>query len=39
VVHEMGAPRVSTTLRLGTRTDREQTIEDKLWSVEEKMGG
>ena len=39
VVHEMGAPRVSTTLRLGTRTDREQTIEDKLRSVEEKMGG
>ncbi len=39
VVHDMGAPRVSTTLRLGTRTDREQTIEDKLRSVEEKMGG
>jgi uncharacterized protein (TIGR00106 family) len=39
VVHAMGAPRVSTTLRLGTRTDRDQTINDKLRSVEEKMGG
>jgi uncharacterized protein (TIGR00106 family) len=37
VVHAMGAPRVSTTLRLGTRTDRAQTIADKLRSVEEQM--
>ena len=37
VVHRMGAPRVSTTVRLGTRTDREQTIEDKVRSVEEKL--
>ncbi len=37
VVHEMGAPRISTTLRLGTRTDRPQTMEDKLRSVEQKM--
>ena len=33
VVHEMGAPRISTTVRLGTRTDRSQTIEDKIDSV------
>ena len=37
VVHEMGAPRISTTLRLGTRTDRDQTMGDKIRSVEEKL--
>jgi uncharacterized protein (TIGR00106 family) len=36
-VHEMGAPRISSTIRLGTRTDREQTMEDKVRSVQEKM--
>lgn len=39
VVHEMGAPRISSTLRFGTRTDRPQTMDDKVRSVEEKMGG
>ena len=34
VVHNMGAPRISTTIRLGTRTDREQSMEDKVRSVE-----
>ncbi len=38
VLHAMGAPRVSSTLRLGTRTDREQTMDDKIRSVEEKLG-
>jgi uncharacterized protein (TIGR00106 family) len=37
VVHEMGAPRVSTTIKLGTRTDRPQTMADKVRSVEEKL--
>ncbi len=37
VVHEMGAPRISTTIRLGTRTDRKQTLADKVRSVEEKL--
>lgn len=37
VVHEMGAPRISTTIRLGTRTDRDQTAEDKVRSVEAKL--
>lgn len=37
VVHEMGAPRISTTIRLGTRIDRDQTMEDKVRSVEEKL--
>jgi uncharacterized protein (TIGR00106 family) len=36
-VHEMGAPRISSTLRLGTRTDRQQTIEDKIQSIPEKL--
>ncbi len=33
-VHEMGAPRISSTLKIGTRTDRAQTMEDKIRSVE-----
>jgi uncharacterized protein (TIGR00106 family) len=37
VVHEMGAPRISTNIRVGTRTDREQTMEDKIRSVETKL--
>ena len=37
VIHEMGAPRVSSVLKLGTRTDREQRMSDKVRSVEEKM--
>jgi len=38
VVHAMGAPRISTTIRLGTRTDRKQTIVDKMQSVYDKLG-
>jgi uncharacterized protein (TIGR00106 family) len=34
VLHDMGAPRISTTIRVGTRTDREQTLDDKVNSVE-----
>jgi len=37
VVHAMGAPRISTTVRIGTRTDRSQTMADKLRSVKEKV--
>jgi uncharacterized protein (TIGR00106 family) len=37
VLHEMGAPRVSTNLRLGTRTDRQQTLQDKVDSVRAKL--
>ena len=37
VVHAMGAPRITTTLRLGTRTDREQTLEDKIQRVQNKL--
>jgi len=37
VVHAMGAPRVSTTIRVGTRTDREQTMADKMKSVKKRL--
>ena len=36
-IHEMGAPRISTTLRVGTRTDRDQTMQDKVDSVKSKL--
>jgi uncharacterized protein (TIGR00106 family) len=37
VLHAMGVPRVSSSIRIGTRTDREQTMEDKVRSVREKL--
>ncbi len=37
LVHEMGAPRITSTLRFGTRTDRNQTMQDKLDSVKTKL--
>ena len=37
VVHQMGAPRITATLRVGTRTDRSQTMEDKIRSVENQL--
>lgn len=37
VVHQMGAPRISTSIRLGTRIDRNQSMEDKIKSVEQKL--
>ncbi|MEA5475083.1 MTH1187 family thiamine-binding protein [Synechococcus sp. CCY9201] len=33
-VHAMGAPRIFTTVKVNTRTDRDQTLEDKVASVE-----
>ena len=36
-VHEMGAPRITTTIKLGTRIDRDQSMQDKIDSVQEKM--
>ena len=36
-VHEMGAPRVHTIIKMGTRTDRDQTMADKVASVERKL--
>ena len=36
-VHEMGAPRITTTIKVGTRTDRDQTMADKVSSVKGKL--
>lgn len=36
-IHAMGAPRITTTIKLGTRTDRVQTMEDKVASVKSKL--
>ena len=33
-VHAMGAPRITTTIRLGTRIDRDQSMAEKVRSVE-----
>lgn len=35
VVHEKGAPRITTTIKVGTRTDRQQTMQDKVDSVKQ----
>ncbi len=32
-LHEMGVPRISTIVKIGTRTDREQTMAEKIASV------
>ena len=36
-VHEMGAPRISTSLKLGTRTDRDDSLESKVQSVQQQL--
>ena len=36
-VHAMGAPRINSTIKLGTRTDRLQSIDDKVSSVQDKL--
>ncbi|MHC4129109.1 MAG: MTH1187 family thiamine-binding protein, partial [Planctomycetota bacterium] len=38
-VHGMGAPRISTVIKVGTRIDRDQTMSDKVTSVESKLEG
>ena len=38
VVHEMGAPRVTASLRIGTRVDKAQSLGDKVRSVAQKLG-
>lgn len=37
-LHAAGVPRLFTTLKLGTRTDRDQTLGDKVQSVKRKLG-
>jgi uncharacterized protein (TIGR00106 family) len=36
-IHEMGAPRISTTMKLGTRIDRKQHMDEKVKSVKDKL--
>lgn len=36
-LHAAGVPRISTNMRFGTRIDRDQTMEDKVRSVEDKL--
>jgi uncharacterized protein (TIGR00106 family) len=36
-IHAMDAPRITTSIRLGTRTDREQSMQDKVDSVQAKL--
>ena len=33
-VHAMGCPRIFTTVAINTRSDKDQTLEDKVASVE-----
>jgi len=33
-IHEQGAPRITSTIKLGTRTDRQQLMQEKVDSVE-----
>lgn len=37
VVHALGAPRITTTLKAGTRIDRSQSMDDKVQSVRAKL--
>ena len=36
IVHGMGAPRVTATVKLSTRVDRDQTLTEKIESVQAK---
>ena len=36
-LHAAGVPRISSSMRFGTRTDREQTMQEKISSVEQKL--
>ena len=36
-LHEMGVPRISTQIKIGTRTDRKQKMADKTASVRAKL--
>ncbi|MEJ2407165.1 MAG: MTH1187 family thiamine-binding protein [Candidatus Thiodiazotropha sp.] len=37
VVHGMGAPRIHSMVSVGTRIDREQTLDDKVASVRRQL--
>lgn len=37
IVHQMGAPRITSTMKFGTRTDRDQSMADKIDSAQLKL--
>jgi uncharacterized protein (TIGR00106 family) len=36
-LHAMGVPRMTSSIKVGTRTDREQSMLDKIQSVQNKL--
>ncbi len=38
-LHAMGVPRISTSVTIGTRSDRPQRMAEKIASVREKLAG
>ena len=36
-LHAMGVPRISTVIKIDTRTDRDQKMEEKVASVKKKL--
>lgn len=36
-LHALGVPRISTVIKVGTRTDRDQTMKEKVSSVNRKL--
>ena len=39
VIIDLCAPRITTTIKADTRVDRNQSMQDKINSVEEKLSG
>ncbi|GAB4293632.1 MAG: MTH1187 family thiamine-binding protein [Ignavibacteriaceae bacterium] len=39
VLHQTGVKRISSNMRFGTRTDRDQSMQDKIKSVQDKLSG
>lgn len=38
-LHGMGAPRLATVIKVGTRIDRAQSLDDKIQSVNRRLAG
>lgn len=36
-LHEMGVPRITSSMKIGTRIDKEQSMLDKIESVQNKL--
>ncbi|EAR07779.1 MTH1187 family thiamine-binding protein [Reinekea blandensis] len=37
-LHDQGIVRISSTIKVGTRTDKDQTIQDKVDAVDRRLG-